>query len=162
MKIGETFKSRYQVVGKLGYGSYATVWLCKDIPYFVLLSCALFKPSSDLRIRKRKHVAIKVCKRECFQATREMQVLKHLNSVRSSHDGSLLVRRLLDSFEIFGSGGSYQCLVHEPLGTGISYFRSLFPSRRLPEGLLQALVIHVLQALDYLHSEAGVIHAGAF
>ena len=29
--IGEVFNHRYQVVGKLGYGSSATVWLCHDL-----------------------------------------------------------------------------------------------------------------------------------
>lgn len=29
--IGEVFNDRYQVVGKLGYGSSATVWLCRDL-----------------------------------------------------------------------------------------------------------------------------------
>lgn len=29
--IGEIFNHRYQVVGKLGYGSSATVWLCRDL-----------------------------------------------------------------------------------------------------------------------------------
>lgn len=29
--IGETFISRYKVVGKLGYGAYSTVWLCRDM-----------------------------------------------------------------------------------------------------------------------------------
>jgi hypothetical protein len=29
--IGEVFNHRYQVVGKLGYGSSATVWLCRDL-----------------------------------------------------------------------------------------------------------------------------------
>lgn len=29
--IGEIFNRRYQVVGKLGYGSSATVWLCRDL-----------------------------------------------------------------------------------------------------------------------------------
>lgn len=33
VKIGETFKSRYQVVGKLGYGAHSTVWLCRDLRY---------------------------------------------------------------------------------------------------------------------------------
>lgn len=28
--IGEVLSSRYQVLGKLGYGSYSTVWLCRD------------------------------------------------------------------------------------------------------------------------------------
>lgn len=29
--VGEVFNSRYQVVGKLGYGAYSTVWLCHDL-----------------------------------------------------------------------------------------------------------------------------------
>lgn len=29
--IGEIFNHKYQVVGKLGYGSSATVWLCRDL-----------------------------------------------------------------------------------------------------------------------------------
>jgi serine/threonine-protein kinase SRPK3 len=31
VRIGETFKSQYQVVGKLGYGAYGTAWLCRDL-----------------------------------------------------------------------------------------------------------------------------------
>lgn len=30
-KIGEVLQSRYQIVGKLGYGGYSTVWLCRDL-----------------------------------------------------------------------------------------------------------------------------------
>lgn len=30
-KIGEIFKSRYQVVGKLGFGASSTVWLARDM-----------------------------------------------------------------------------------------------------------------------------------
>lgn len=31
--IGEVLHSRYKVLGKLGYGSYSTVWLCRDNRY---------------------------------------------------------------------------------------------------------------------------------
>lgn len=31
VKIGDIFHSKYQVVGKLGYGGYSTVWLCRDL-----------------------------------------------------------------------------------------------------------------------------------
>lgn len=31
VRIGEVFKAQYRVVGKLGYGGYATVWLCRDL-----------------------------------------------------------------------------------------------------------------------------------
>lgn len=31
VKIGDVFDSKYQVIGKLGYGGYSTVWLCRDL-----------------------------------------------------------------------------------------------------------------------------------
>ena len=31
VRVGEVFNDKYQVVGKLGYGSSATVWLCCDL-----------------------------------------------------------------------------------------------------------------------------------
>lgn len=31
VRIGEVFISKYQVVGKLGYGAYSTVWLARDL-----------------------------------------------------------------------------------------------------------------------------------
>lgn len=31
VKIGNVFHSRYQVIGKLGYGGHSTVWLCRDL-----------------------------------------------------------------------------------------------------------------------------------
>jgi hypothetical protein len=31
--IGEILNSEYQVLGKLGYGAYSTVWLCRDLWY---------------------------------------------------------------------------------------------------------------------------------
>ena len=33
VRIGEVFASRYQVVGKLGYGAFSTVWLARDLEY---------------------------------------------------------------------------------------------------------------------------------
>lgn len=29
--IGDVYESKYQVVGKLGYGAHSTVWLCRDL-----------------------------------------------------------------------------------------------------------------------------------
>ncbi|OTA35273.1 hypothetical protein BTJ68_04312 [Hortaea werneckii EXF-2000] len=31
VQLGEVFKSRYQVLAKLGYGTASTVWLCRDL-----------------------------------------------------------------------------------------------------------------------------------
>lgn len=37
VNIGQVFQSRYQVIGKLGFGGYSTVWLCRDLKYAYLL-----------------------------------------------------------------------------------------------------------------------------
>ena len=36
VRIGEVLASRYQVVGKLGYGATSTVWLARDLTYGTL------------------------------------------------------------------------------------------------------------------------------
>jgi hypothetical protein len=33
VRIGEVLSSRYQVVGKLGFGTTSTVWLARDLKY---------------------------------------------------------------------------------------------------------------------------------
>ncbi|KAH9844733.1 kinase-like protein [Teratosphaeria destructans] len=35
VRIGETFRSRDQVLGKLGYGAHSTVWLGRDLQYVI-------------------------------------------------------------------------------------------------------------------------------
>jgi hypothetical protein len=45
VRIGEVFKSQYQVVGKLGYGMYGTAWLCRDL-LCAILSFAIYTVSS--------------------------------------------------------------------------------------------------------------------
>lgn len=30
-KIGQVLHSKYQIVGKLGYGTTSTVWMCQDL-----------------------------------------------------------------------------------------------------------------------------------
>lgn len=40
--IGEVFASKYQVVGKLGFGSTSTVWLARDLVCVVSRVCSIF------------------------------------------------------------------------------------------------------------------------
>jgi serine/threonine-protein kinase SRPK3 len=38
VRIGEIFRSKYQVLGKLGYGSVSSAWLCRDLVYVTFIS----------------------------------------------------------------------------------------------------------------------------
>ncbi|KAI4144712.1 MAG: hypothetical protein L6R39_004062 [Caloplaca ligustica] len=140
VRIGEVFKSRYQVLGKLGYGSCSTAWLCRDL-------------------KRHKYVTLKVCEQDSPPVRRELAAYRHLDTITTSKPGALLVRELVDSFKATGPDGEYQCLVHEPLGMSMETLRELLPGQKIPETLLKAFLNHLLLALDFLHTDANMIHA---
>ncbi|KAM3416881.1 hypothetical protein BST61_g8469 [Cercospora zeina] len=138
VRIGQTFHGQYQTIGKLGYGSASTVWLCRDLQ------------------TQAGYVVLKVYINSSKQH-RELSICRHINNVSSEHPGREHVRKLLDSFEIEGPHGTHICLVYEPLGN------SLGELSLLADGVLEAQIIRqtlrpILTALDFLHSEARIIH----
>lgn len=96
------------------------------------------------------------------QGRRETEVYKHLQDVKSSHTGSLLVRHALDDFQLTSVDNtySYQCLVHPPLAMSLCELRNRTINKVLPEEFLKPVLIHILLALDFLHTEAKIVHAG--
>ena len=158
VRIGEVFQSRYQVLGKLGYGSRSTAWLCRDLRWVQQPHHA--RTPLSTHPRGHKYVALKACEQDSPTIRRELAAYRHLETVTTSNPGALLVRELLDTFRATGPAGEYQCLVHEPLGMSMETLRQLSHERKLPENLLKLFLIQLLQALDFLHTDAGMIHAG--
>lgn len=72
----------------------------------------------------------------------------------------MFIRTALDSFQVGSAGGPYLCLVHQPLGISLQDLRTQFAAKVLPEKLVELTLLHLLLALDYLHTEAGIIHTG--
>ncbi|KAL2018146.1 hypothetical protein VTK56DRAFT_1222 [Thermocarpiscus australiensis] len=140
--IGDVFNSRYRVAGKLGSGAYSTSWLCHDM-------CAA------------RHVAVKVStslRRFPTATHRELRIYEHLAKVKSSHPGQSLIRELYDAFELEAPAGKHQCLVHQPMHMTVLEMMKLNPQPfNLP--LLKMTLKRVLTALDFLHTDASVIHA---
>jgi serine/threonine-protein kinase SRPK3 len=139
--IGELLASRYQVVGKLGYGVTSTVWLARDL-------------------MERRHVALKIfIHSSSLGLPRELLAYQRLEGGPKGHPGRLAVRTLLDSFIINGPDGEHQCLVHPPLWDNVRSFLARNPIGRLPLPILAVLLRQLLQALDYAR-ECQVIHTG--
>lgn len=67
---------------------------------------------------------------------------------------------MLDNFEIDGRQGKRQCVVHEPLLVSLLHFQATFNPPRPNEELVRGVLQQVLAALDFLHTEAQVIHTG--
>ena len=67
---------------------------------------------------------------------------------------------MLDEFQVNSQNGTFRCFVHPPLAISLKAFRRLLPDRALPVGLLKVVLKHLLISLDFLHTEAKVIHTG--
>jgi serine/threonine protein kinase len=84
-----------------------------------------------------------------------------LNSLGTvDHAGAKLIRKALDSFQITSAEGKFGCLVHPPLGISLYDFRTQLKAKVLPEKIVKLTLMHLLLALDYLHTEGGIIHTG--
>ncbi|KAH7364226.1 kinase domain-containing protein [Rhexocercosporidium sp. MPI-PUGE-AT-0058] len=136
--FGELFKSRYEVLSKLGYGANSTVWFCWDLD-------------------QHKYAALKVY-RYCSHGPKKLEVLKYLAAVKSEHSGKAYVRTMIDSFVVNSPVGEHHCLVHEPLPLNLLELQAILPRKRLSLDLLKQTLKQLLLALDYLHTDARVIH----
>ncbi|KAK5700538.1 hypothetical protein LTR97_005055 [Elasticomyces elasticus] len=138
--IGQVFNNRYCVVGKLGYGTASTVWLCRD--------------SHAKSITYR---AVKVYVNS-LKVHREMLIYKHINSVDSVHGGQVDVRKMFEAFTVSGPYGEHICLVHEPCGISLGELKCRAKGKRLDADLLRQGLRNVLSGVQFLHEEAKVIH----
>ncbi|KAK7704989.1 hypothetical protein SLS57_010272 [Botryosphaeria dothidea] len=142
VRIGEIFRDRYQIVGKLGFGATSTVWLARD-----LSQC--------------RHVALKLFLRSESMGSEldnELNVYKRIESAPKDHPGRSAVRSLLDSFDVDRPKARHRCLVHPPLWERVLDIRHRNPVRRLPEPVVAFVLKRLFQALDLLHKECHVVH----
>ena len=147
--IGEIFQDTYQVIAKLGYGTASTTWLCRDL-------------------RHHRYVTLKLYASGEGQTAREVAALKHINAVLAAsrnakkHIGAASVRTLLDQFQVSRpkSPRTNLCLVFDPLGVSLADARNLVFGGRMPIDVVKSVTFYMLQALDFLHREANLVHGG--
>ncbi|KAG6269755.1 hypothetical protein E4U47_003983 [Claviceps purpurea] len=140
--IGEIFRARYQVVGKLGFGTTSTVWLARDLT-------------------AGQHVALKLYVESDFNdisLDNELKAYERIQNTSIKHPGRYAVRSLLDSFYIDGPNGRHHCLVHPPLWDDVYGVRHRNPARRFPEPVMAFVLERLFQALDLLHQECHIAH----
>lgn len=89
----------------------------------------------------------------------ELTAYDHLRKVESSHSGASYIRQLWDSFETPGPHGPHQCLIQPPMHLSVLEMMKLNPEP-LNAPLLRMILIRLLKVLDFLHTEAGMVHTG--
>jgi len=94
-------QGRYEIVHKLGHGSYSTVWLARDH-------------------QTSKHVALKILIAEVSRTNKERDILRALSTSQTNHHGRPIVRSLLMDLVISGTNGTHQCLVTPICGSNLA------------------------------------------
>ncbi|KAF5322660.1 hypothetical protein D9619_001284 [Psilocybe cf. subviscida] len=137
LRLGDLLESRYQALSKLGHGSSATVWLCRDLV-------------------EHRYVALKLCISEYPSIGREREALARLNSSRvDSH----VVQRCFDSFTVKSALGKvHQCFVLEPLSLNLAQCGLLFANKKWDSALFRRVTREALQAVNVVHTQAKLIH----
>ncbi|KAK3331548.1 kinase-like domain-containing protein [Apodospora peruviana] len=144
--IGDVYNDRYKILNKIGYGSYSTVWLVRDLQ----------KPPGD----ETEFRALKILSADCYGTdhdTFEREILVHLRNGGKEFLGYKYICHLLDDFSLQGPNGTHVCLVFELMGESLRTFGTLFPDDRLPNDVMRRFTIQLLLALDFAH-DYNVIH----
>ncbi|XP_024282637.1 SRSF protein kinase 2 isoform X3 [Oncorhynchus tshawytscha] len=142
VEIGAIFIDRYQVVKKLGWGHFSTVWLGWDI-------------------EKRRFVALKVVKSGPTFTETGLDEIKLLKCVRDSDPSDPkrdTVVQLIDDFKVSGVNGEHVCMVLEVLGHQLLKWIIKSNYTGLPLPCVKSILRQVFQGLDYLHTKCKIIH----
>ncbi|XP_021694407.1 SRSF protein kinase 2-like [Aedes aegypti] len=142
VKLGDMLQERYQIIRKLGWGYFSTVWLSWD------------------PVEKR-YVALKIVKSEKIYTETAEDEIKILKAIRDADPGDPKrnkIIQLFDDFRITGVNGTHVCMVFEVLGYELLELIAKSNYRGIPLPNVKSIVRQVLEGLDYLHSKCHVIH----
>lgn len=160
VKIGDVYDGKYQVLGKLGFGTTSTVWLARNLMYVLVRILPKASGRTLTHFRERKHVALKIYTRNTNDRD-ELRIYEILANAGRSHPGYRHVRTALDTFRLEMPGGaSHACLVQTPMWDSFRDLARRNPTGRFTEHLLKAALVQLFLALDFLHSECRLVHTG--
>lgn len=143
ISIGDCLSGRYDVVHKLGFGTYSTTWLARG---------------RDMK----KYVAIKIAIADAdVPESKIFDTLALSEPSDEGHPGEALIPRVLDTFSLDGPNGRHRCLVTEPGMMTLAEAKDASYTRLFRMPVAKAIAAQVIQAIAFLHCR-GVVHAGMY
>ncbi|KAH1935936.1 hypothetical protein KXV69_003089 [Aspergillus fumigatus] len=138
--LRDILNSRYEVIRKLAYGQFSTVWLTRDL-------------------KNSFYVAVKILKAEAsiLEGPTELSILEAIRANALSYPGAQHVVQILDSFNHEGPNGTHLCLVFPVMGGDAQAHARLLPERRYPLAVSKTLSKQVTQGLQFLHG-CDIVH----
>ena len=149
VEIGDIFINRYEVVQKLGWGHFSTVWLCKDQKFdtFVAVKVQKSAPNYSQAAMDEVELLSKIASRSSA-ADWTPSVQEHLNILKVTAKHCFVVQ-LLNTFTHRGPNGDHVCMVLEILGVNLLEIIKAYKYKGMPPALCQRIAKQTLLGLDY-------------
>lgn len=154
--VGETFKNRYRVLKKLGWGAFSTVWFCHDMHQnkFVAIkvqkSGESYYSAAEDEIEILDVIADKWKTEEWKDSIAEYKLNANINSVHCMY--------MMDHFQFNGPHGKHIGMVFEIMGSNLLTIMKKYDWEGIPVPIARIIARQVLIGLDYLHRLCNVIH----
>ena len=143
ISVGDCLGGRYDVIHKLGFGTYSTTWLARDM-------------------NMEKYVAVKIAIADAdMPESKIFDTLALSEPSDEGQPGEALIPRVLDTFSLVGPNGRHRCLVTEPGMMTLAEAKDASYTRLFRMPVAKAIAVQVIQAVAFLHRR-GVVHAGMY
>eukprot|EP00397_Hematodinium_sp_SG-2012_P003069 GEMP01003077.1.p1 GENE.GEMP01003077.1~~GEMP01003077.1.p1 ORF type:complete len:898 (+),score=241.93 GEMP01003077.1:416-3109(+) len=157
--LGELYNNRYQVLSKLGWGHFSTVWLCQDVEDDMLVAMKVQKSAQhyaeaaydeiELLAETAQHAGD-----PAWKETNHERQHGH-KSIPMNFTGTV---QLLNYFEHIGPHGKHVCMIFEVMGPNVLAVIKRYNFKGVPFDVVHKIAYHTLIGLDYLHRICGIIH----
>ncbi|CAI5720235.1 unnamed protein product [Peronospora destructor] len=148
VQIGEVYNRRFEVLEKLGWGHFSTVWKCLDRQTGDTVAMKVQKSARHYTEAARDEIELLECSvraaREEFESMEQHEAIK--------------VVCLVDSFEHKGPNGVHVCMVFEMMGDNLLTLIKYYNYRGVPLQLVKRLTKDIMEGLAFLHDKCQIIH----
>lgn len=149
--IGDVLHQRYHIVHKLGFGSYSTTWLAKDVQQL------------------DRYVAIKIKMAETDHDSNETRTWCYLwaaangprQSALPSHTASIGIHSMppmWDEFTVDGPNGTHRCIVTVPAWMTVAEAKEASYTRLFQLKVARVIAAQLIKAVAFMHTR-GYVHA---
>lgn len=155
---GEVYNGRYEVLAKLGWGHFSTVWLCQDMQHnrYVAMKVQKSAPHYTEAAYDEIELLAEAAKRGTlleWTATQKGPLAQLFPVIPFTG-----VVQLIDYFEHYGPNGKHVCMVFETMGPNVLALIKRYNFKGIPLEIVRKVTCHTLIGLDYLHRICGIIH----
>ncbi|EGT37760.1 hypothetical protein CAEBREN_04851 [Caenorhabditis brenneri] len=145
VKDGQVLENRYRLQKMLGYGSYGTVHLAKDLHTNESVALKIVRTGELYNIASDREIGF-------------MNAVKNASKAISSSDGSNNTVTLLDDFNIWGPHGLHVAMVMELLGPDLHSILHESNQKVLTVHRIKSFSKNILEGIHFLHSKCKVMH----